>query len=792
MTVMSNSRILGILYVLLIICFFSFPTYAQYGGGEGEPNDPYLIYTAEQMNAIGAEPNDWNKHFKLMMDIDLSGFTGTPRRPYFNIIGYFMNDSDNKPFTGVFDGNEKKISNFSYTSQGVNNIGLFGYINDPNSLIKDLGLINLSIDIDIDTGTGKPVGSKYVGSLVGYFSSGTITNCYARGGSVSGRDFVGGLVGENNRGTITNCYSNSSVSGTTDVGGLVGSNYGTIIDCYSTDSVSGILKIGGLVGYNGVGTITNSYSNADVSGNQEVGGLVGLNQDIISNCYATSSVMGSGGGSIGGLVGRNQAKISDCYSAGSITGFLNVGGLVGKHNRGVITNCYSVGRVKCYQIDPVAGCQEGGLVGFSDVDTVYNSFWDIQTSGQSTSAGGIGKTTSELKMKSTFIGWWCGSFWTIDERRDYPRLWWENKHGETLSQSLSDFVAGSGEPNDPYLIYTADQLNTIGLFWCHWDKHFELMEDIDLSGYTGTDFNIIGTNGWPFTGIFNGNGHTISNFTYNSTGRDYIGLFGYVENPDAEIKNLGLINCNIDAGTGTRIGSLVGRIWNGTITNCYADGGSVSSSSLRGYVGGLVGINGVEQSSDAKITNCYATADVIGERYVGGLVGYNLDTVTNCYAAGDVTGGDKIGGLVGDNGCSDDGGCIITNCYSTGNVSGETQVGGLVGRNGFVLGPLGTFQGNISSCYSTGSVSGTEDVGGLVGLHESGTITFSFWDIQTSGQTTSAGGIGKKTTEMKTEVTFIDADWDFVGEVENGTYDIWWVLEGQDYPRLWWELITEN
>ena len=43
----------------------------KYGGGTGEPNDPYLIYTPEQMNAIGAEPNDWSKHFKLMADIDL-------------------------------------------------------------------------------------------------------------------------------------------------------------------------------------------------------------------------------------------------------------------------------------------------------------------------------------------------------------------------------------------------------------------------------------------------------------------------------------------------------------------------------------------------------------------------------------------------------------------------------------------------------------------------------------------------------------------------------------------------
>jgi hypothetical protein len=39
----------------------------------------------------------------------------------------------------------------------------------------------------------------------------------------------------------------------------------------------------------------------------------------------------------------------------------------------------------------------------------------------------------------------------------------------------------------------------------------------------------------------------------------------------------------------------------------------------------------------------------------------------------------------------------------------------------------------------------------------------------------------------QTAGTFIEAGWDFVGETANGTEDIWWILEGKDYPRLWWE-----
>jgi len=41
--------------------------------------------------------------------------------------------------------------------------------------------------------------------------------------------------------------------------------------------------------------------------------------------------------------------------------------------------------------------------------------------------------------------------------------------------------------------------------------------------------------------------------------------------------------------------------------------------------------------------------------------------------------------------------------------------------------------------------------------------------------------------EMQTASTFLDAGWDFLDETANGTEDIWWILEGQDYPRLWWE-----
>ncbi|MHC4316695.1 MAG: GLUG motif-containing protein [Planctomycetota bacterium] len=581
---------LGKITVLLVICCCTLPAQAKYGGGTGEPNDPYLIYTAEQMNEIGLSVNwdDWDKHFLLCADIDLSAYTGTN----FNIIGTGYSNS----FTGVFDGNGHTISNFTYTSTGTNYIGLFGYVRGE---INDLGLI----DAEVDAGTG-----RYVGSLAGRLRYGTITNCYVQGASVSGDRYLGGLVGRNYPGTITNCYSKGSVSGDDYVGGLVGTNHydSTIINCYSTASVTGDLFAGGLVGMNRSGTITNCSSSGSVSSNVSAGGLVGSNyyDSRIINCYSTGTVTGTT--EVGGLVGSNyyDSKIIICYSTGTVTGTTFVGGLVG-----------------------------------SNIGYVVLSYWDIETSGVSESDGGEGKSTAEMKTMSTYNGWSYGAAWTIDEGVDYPRLLWENAPGIPIEDSIHNYGGGSGTVSKPYLIYTAEHLNTIGRYPADFACHFKLMADIDLSGFPAGEFNIIGYV-IGFSGVFDGNGHKISNFSYTSKDKRDIGLFGLLSGVNAEIRNLGLIDPNIWGGTEIRLlGSLVALLRDGTVTNCYVEGGSIDGFD---YIGGLVGKN-----ENGTISNCYATGTLFGGQYVGGLVGYNDSNIVDCYTSGNVTGSYTVGGLCG-------------------------------------------------------------------------------------------------------------------------------------------------
>ena len=95
--------------------------------------------------------------------------------------------------------------------------------------------------------------------------------------------------------------------------------------------------------------------------------------------------------------------------------------------------------------------------------------------------------------------------------------------------------------------------------------------------------------------------------------------------------------------------------------------------------------------------------------------------------------------------------------------------------------------GAVANCYSAGIVLGDENAGGLIGYNNGGDVVASFWDIETSYQTGSDGGNGLSTYAMQRTVVFTETGWDFVDETENGTEDIWWINEGLDYPRLWWE-----
>jgi hypothetical protein len=177
------------------------------------------------------------------------------------------------------------------------------------------------------------------------------------------------------------------------------------------------------------------------------------------------------------------------------------------------------------------------------------------------------------------------------------------------------------------------------------------------------------------------------------------------------------------------------------------------------------------------VNNSYSSGSVTGEERVGGLVGWNQATLSNSYSSCSVTGDSAVGGLTGDNWYYRG---TVSNSYSTGSVTGNSRVGGLVGVN---------YYGNVTHSYSTGSATGSTQVGGLVGYNKA-TVSYSFWNTQTSGQAASDGGTGKTNAEMKNIATFSTAGWDIIAVEDPGSGNaayIWNIVDGETYPFLSWE-----
>ena len=249
------------------------------------------------------------------------------------------------------------------------------------------------------------------------------------------------------------------------------------------------------------------------------------------------------------------------------------------------------------------------------------------------------------------------------------------------------------------------------------DKVVVLKNDISLEG---SDFTAIPI----FSGIFEGNGYTISGYTYSGTG--YVtGLFRYV-GKTATVRNL-TVSAQINAEGDGYVTGIVAGINDGCISDCNAQG-SVSGITVTG---GLVGING----KDGLVTGCLNGAEVSGFYYAGGIVGRNYGVVQRCVNYGNV---DATSEWVSENDerqvdfISEMTGDLSLVSYQSG-----VDIGGICGfskgmilssrneatvgyeRVGYNVGGIcGRQSGIIYSCTNNGKVFGKKDVGGIVGQQE--------------------------------------------------------------------------
>jgi hypothetical protein len=723
------------------------------------------------------------------------------------------------PFAGAFDGQDHVIRSLTVDRPERNAVGLFGWIRS-GGVVRRLGLEG-----------GSVTGNCDVGGLAGHNGSGTLTQCHASG-AVTGAYYVGGLLGRQDSGTVEQCYASGAVTAAGSVGGLVGYNErGVIRRGYATGELSGDYSVGGLLGYN-AGTVEQGYATGAVTGADVVGGLLGYNEGgTVGQCYATGPVAGVE--DVGGLVGYNESgAVEQCYATGAVAGADYVGGLLGE-NDGTLTQCYATGAVAAGRVSV------GGLAGGGS-GPVGECYWDMEESGWATSAGGAGRTTAQMRQQSTYADWDFATAWEIVAAgQSYPSLRWSPPpfalvtvgRGpgsvavdpvqmayaagavvtlHAVAVAGAEFVRWLGPVAIPTAAQTtvtvAGPLTVVGLFRVArgiasvqelqkigrdpaypLNGRYWLTQDVDATetatwNDAGTDASVaegflpLGTEGAGFAGELDGQGHLIRGLTIHRPESNAVGLFGWIGS-NGVVRRLGLEGGSVTGSAG--VGGLAGANA-GTLTDCYA------AAAVRGdeRVGGLLGY-----SEGGTVTQCYATGAVAGGDYVGGLLGQNEDgTVTQCYATGAVAGGDSVGGLLGQN---EDG--TVAQCYATGAASGRDSVGGLLGGN----------DGTVAQCFATGAASGVNRVGGLLGQADDGTLTQSYatgvvtgasgvgglvgdnpgnpvelcyWDTTHSGRTTSDGGEGRTTAQMRQQGTYVQ--WDFSGG--------WSIMAGRNegYPYL--------
>lgn len=450
---------------------------------------------------------------------------------------------------------------------------------------------------------------------------------------------------------------------------------------------------------------------------------------------------------VGGLVGLNyHGNVSNCYATGNVTGDGDVGGLVG-HNEGAVSNSHATGNVTgCWYV--------GGLVGYNE-GTVSNSYATGNVTGDEDVGGLVGYndgTVSNSYSTSTVtgsesVGSLVGAvnFGTVSNSYSTGNVTGAHYVGGLVGYDYCSTVSNSYYNYDEVLI-NGENIITIGaLFTDDFEEWLANGKFLDVSERLSQE-----------------NGYCVINNV-----SDFKELLAFGQNGSLRFR----LKHDFDLASEPNFyipyfaGELDG---NGhRIANLSFNCGFVGQAGLFGHLApsGKVSKVGVENAS---ITAAWAVGGLlVGSNYYG--------TVSNSYVTGNVTGNWCVGSLVGFNYHGN-----VSNSYATANVTGEWYVGGLLGLN----------CGTVSNSYSTGNVTGEHSVGGLVGGNVYGTVSNSFWDIQTSGQATSAGGTGKTTAEMKSMATFSWVGWDIVAVANHATRNpayIWNIVDGTTYPFLSWQ-----
>lgn len=747
---------------------------------DGTEAHPYLIYTYDDFEKVRQHLESGN-YFKLMNDIDAE-----------NVAWRSISSSSSNPFKGNFDGNGYCIFNLEYMANNYG-YGIFGYLKEAS--IHDLG-IKVKNGVQISAGTD-------AGLLCRSGSASSILRCYVIGDLVT--DYLDaecvGLIAGMFSGDISECYTQGYVYSYGNralgrpayciAGGIVGAITGgntslTISNCISYSKVETAVcneqsYAGGILGSGKNANITNCLFLGETLGGKEkiLGQVYGNSKDtgtVVTNSYFSNN---NSYNAQDELYGTGKT-ISELRQQNTYEGwdFVNIWTMDDRKNAGFpMLKCMEkIDREVSKYIKPTC-------VGYSiannqtllsnsldfevyfDRNIIVNQnegvyFWDSSSGAKiQCQYQVVNSNKLQVKPSTSFVN---GHNYKLVISgncifdAEYPQFYNEGQNDTFEINMCKEVFEGSGEKDDPYVITNVQQLNCVKY---QPTKCYILANDIDAS--TVMEINSIGeaksaSNGMyiyenretggqndPFTGVFDGQGYTISGikeYNANSINGDayyrYVGLFASTK--DCIIKNLNIVLSDdfykYDTWTGTvvsyvyypYVAGLVAK-GTGTITNCTVSGNIYTK--LDTSAAGLLAAE-----FDGIIQNCATYGSIVNESNSSG-----------CYA----------GGLVGRLGTTG----TIKDSYSLAAVYGaeKNTVGGLVGIN----------KGLIANTYVAGYVSKQQNAGGLVGSN-TGNVHNSYYDCVSTGMVDKGKGTSKITSAMKSKATYEGWDFDNCWEINNG------------------------
>ncbi len=746
-------------------------------GEEVDRADWIPISTAEEWVALAniedipADDSDntsqqsiaWGKKYYLTADLDFSNLS-TIDQAKTKSIGNITNR-----FTGILDGNGHKITNLTLSNYDA---GLFSYIGATGQVydltieganvlfsdnaavlalnnygtIYDCGVVNCNITADTGAVLGGMVSRNYGIVRESYVQNGTLTS-----NSTTATGHAGFVGANESGGLIERCWSSMDVSTNSEyAGGFVGLSYGgTIRDCFALGNVSARSYSGGFAGRSvfdgnryencyaaGVLTVTDGSGHGFIGGSKPDSAFQpDLSQEVL-NCF------------------YNNESPSDIYATGKslsemtdISFLTELGGTEGiwtqspNKNSGLpyLTSVAAPEADFAKEITVTIA-----LATYDKNSYTFTQYGDpisvtIESNGNTRVTDLMDAAVKQNKLTYSYettasYGRYIHTINGYSVEQPDGWMFTINDNLSNLSASLATIQDGDrllwfeGTTENHYQGPTWDSLTGSEISWVDIQtaeelldlaqsndpetmaKNYRLTANINLNGI---NFNGIGTSASPFTGTFDGQGHTV--FNLSMEGSDNVGFFGVIKG--AVIKNLKLENARIE-GTGKNIGTLVGWAQVELDQENAADnvanliGNCAVSGTVTGInnVGGLVGLNDGKEDSEAlfsiasSIDKCTADVIVTGVENggnIGGLVGENNGIITKSASIGNVHAENTydVGGFAG-NSYGD-----IYDSHAEGDVVGKSTVGGFVGSS----------NGILKNCYSLGNVSGQSYTGGFAG-----------------------------------------------------------------------------